>query len=221
MVVLLLVRHGETVANSERRIQGQLDEPLSPTGRAQAMALAERLAAVTLHRCIASDLSRAVETAALLTRPHRIPVEQDSRLREIHYGILQGRTFAEAQELVGQDRWPDRTRVPAAIRANPPGGESEQAVIARLQSFLHDLQQTIASAPNDEIMLIVAHGGSLRYLLCLLLALPARAADAFPFANCALTCVRWQPGQPAQLLTHNDCCHLHNGKAAQELLGRL
>jgi len=215
MVVLLLVRHGETLANSERRIQGQLDEPLSSTGRAQAMALAERLAAVTLHRCITSDLSRAVETAALLTRPHRIPVEQDSRLREIHYGVLQGRTFAEAQELIGRDRWPDGTRVPAAIRANPPGGESEQAVVARLQSFLHDLQHTTVDTPDNTVMLIVAHGGSLRYLLCLLLALPAQAADAFPFANCALTCVRWQPGHPAQLLTHNDCCHLHNGKAAQ------
>src|SRR3954454_6120119 len=93
---LVLVRHGESTWNAEHRLQGQLDPPLSETGRRQALELkplVERIE-VPRERVIASDLSRARETAALLGLE---PGRTDPRWREIDIGEWGGRTAAEVE----------------------------------------------------------------------------------------------------------------------------
>ena len=94
---LCLVRHGETAWNAERRIQGQLDVPLSSTGHAQARATANWLAQEDFAAIYSSDLSRALHTAEAVAHLLRLPIGQQVALRERHYGVLQGLTFDEAE----------------------------------------------------------------------------------------------------------------------------
>jgi alpha-ribazole phosphatase/probable phosphoglycerate mutase len=164
MTRLILARHGETAWNAQHRYQGQTDVPLNDVGRQQAAALASRLAHEEIHTIYASDLQRAHETARIIAEPQKLPVHADDRLREIHFGNWEGLTHAEIQERDAQtlETWrADPLNVPI------PGGEPFDHVIARVQAFLDD----VARDHQDQTVLLVAHGGSLRLLICLALGL--------------------------------------------------
>jgi len=151
---LIVIRHGETAWNRERRLQGQLDIPLNETGRAQARLLAEALAGEPIDAVYTSDLGRAMETAAPLAETLGLQVRPEPRLRERCYGDLEGMTYAEVAEKRPEDfaRW--QARVPDYA---PPAGES-------LREF-HDRAVEVALSlsrrhPGERIAL-VAHGGVL------------------------------------------------------------
>ncbi|MCZ7567273.1 MAG: histidine phosphatase family protein [Ardenticatenaceae bacterium] len=129
MTTLYLIRHGETPWNLEGRYQGQLNPPLTTCGRQQARAAAERLAPVGFDAIYSSDLARARQTAEALAELTGLPVQLDSRLREIHQGEWQGVLIDEIrarwpQEIQGWER--DPWRYP------PPGGECLEDVQTRL-----------------------------------------------------------------------------------------
>src|SRR4051794_35120525 len=90
---LVLVRHGESTDNAQRRLQGQADPSLSETGRAQARALRDALP--RFEQVVTSDLVRASETAALLGYPD---ARRDERWREIALGEWQGRSLADFED---------------------------------------------------------------------------------------------------------------------------
>ena len=92
---LLIIRHGETEWNRDMRFQGHGDSNLTDKGRAQSEALGKRLAATGFERLISSDLGRARETAAIIARHTGHVVETDKRLRERHYGVLEGLNIRE------------------------------------------------------------------------------------------------------------------------------
>ena len=93
---LLLVRHGETDWNAEGRIQGMLDVPLNALGLAQARVVGSELArSVDVAAVISSDLVRTRETAKPLIEATGFDVTFDARIRERHFGVLQGKTYAE------------------------------------------------------------------------------------------------------------------------------
>jgi probable phosphoglycerate mutase len=96
---LCLVRHGETAWNAERRIQGQLDVPLSAAGHAQARAAAHALAQESnpdsFCAIYSSDLARALHTAEAAAHLLGLPIRRLAGLRERHYGVLQTLTYAE------------------------------------------------------------------------------------------------------------------------------
>jgi broad specificity phosphatase PhoE len=133
MLTLLLTRHGTTSAG-EVMLGGQLDVPLAPEGRLEVAALAGRLAGVRIDRIIASPMARALESAQTIARGR--PVEVDERLRELDYGRWEGLTAAEidARDPELRARWEED---PAAT--STPGGETCNAVAARVRSFLADL----------------------------------------------------------------------------------
>lgn len=92
---LMLIRHGETVWNRDMRFQGHGDSDLTAQGRAQAEALGKRLAATPFERLISSDLGRARTTADILAGFTGHAVQTDPRLRERHYGVLEGLNIEE------------------------------------------------------------------------------------------------------------------------------
>lgn len=149
MTAFALVRHGETDWNRARRIQGSTDIPLNDTGRAQAAATGELLQGRQWSRIVASPLSRAAETAAIIASAVGMPdPELDAAFVERNYGDAEGFTGAELDE-----RFPDGAEV--------PGRESREAVAERVVEALHRLA---AEHPGESII-VVAHGGVIRSVL--------------------------------------------------------
>jgi broad specificity phosphatase PhoE len=154
-----LVRHGVTVTPTGIAV-GAGDPPLSPTGHAQAVALADRLAARPLTRVYSSDLSRALETARPVAARHGIAVELVAALREIDFGDWEGRSLAGLwqEEGAAAGAWE------ADIRSTPPSfGESFDELERRVTSWWGSIRATV----SEEIA-IVGHRGSLTVLWSLL-----------------------------------------------------
>ena len=196
---LLLVRHGETEWNAAHRYQGQTDVALSETGIAQARKLALRLSPEAIDVVYASDLQRAWRTAEIVTSGRGLKLLPEPRLREMHFGLLEGLTFDEAREKHAEiiDAWMERHDQPL------PGGEHPADFVDRISSVLQELQ----SDPADRSVLVVAHGGPLSEIMRLLLELPHTHRWAFLMSNGALSEVHLSNGMPYVRLW-NDTCHL-------------
>lgn len=199
---LLLTRHGETTSNVERRIQGQLDVPLTEAGRAQADRLAGRLADAPLDAIIASPLRRAWDTAQAVAAHHRVPLRQDPRLMEICYGQWQGSTWAEVRRRDPQ-RWQTWTQDPANP---PPDGESFQQAALRVGELLKDL--SLDHEP-DCTLLLVGHGGSLRMLVCVAFGIPIYLHGNLAMDNTAVSELEVR-NRGAVLVSLNDTTHLRS-----------
>ena len=95
---LILLRHGETEWNRERRMQGHRDIPLNAAGVAQAALAAPTVAALQPEVIVSSDLQRALATAQAVADRAGLPVQVDPRLRETSLGLWEGLTRAEVME---------------------------------------------------------------------------------------------------------------------------
>lgn len=151
---LLLIRHGETLWNAERRIQGQLDIPLSPPGILQAARLARALSGEPIDAIYSSDLSRAWLTAAPLASALALDVIAELRLRERAFGFFEGLTVEEiAQRYPNEfERW--RARDP---EWQSSGGESGAQLIERVLAAIAE----ITSRHAGGTVVLVSHGGVL------------------------------------------------------------
>jgi probable phosphoglycerate mutase len=145
---LIVVRHGESAANRQRVFAGQSDSPLTAAGRAQAEAVADALAREPIARVIASDLSRARDTAEAIARRHGLPVETARALREWDVGELVGLDREATQRRYGDVRpfFEPGSRV--------PGGESFEEVVARVTAFV----DALVPASLGRTVCLVAHG---------------------------------------------------------------
>jgi probable phosphoglycerate mutase len=168
---LLLLRHGRTTWNAVQRIQGQLDAPLDETGHAQAAAVAPLLAAERPVLLWSSDLSRAADTAAYVGEACGLDVLRDRRLRERHFGDLQGSTYADWRERAPEQHAAFRAGDPNAV----PGGEKVSEVSDRITTALREL---LDASPAGETALAVAHGLALKYAVVGLLGWEIEAAAA-------------------------------------------
>ena len=148
------MRHGETEWNAAKRAQGQADVPLNERGRQQAAAAADDLAVHQVAAVYSSDLSRAIDTAALIARVHEVDVVTDPDLREIDQGEWEGLTTAEIKS-----RWPHLWGPARHYRARP-GGESPQQVRRRA---LAALKRVVDRYPGETVV-VVSHGGTIRWI---------------------------------------------------------
>jgi len=154
VTTFLIVRHGETDWNVAGRLQGWRDSPLTPTGRAQAAAVAARLAGEPIDALVASDLGRTQETAAPIAAGLGLPIGPDPRLRERCYGEFEGMTWAEIERAHPRDYHRLVARDPEYV---VPGGESGVQFRDRVVSALEHLARTYAGAT----VVVVTHGGVL------------------------------------------------------------
>ena len=200
---LLLIRHGQSVANTEGRLQGQFDSPLTELGRDQALALARRLAREkwVLSAIYASDLVRAAETADILAAELNAPLVFDKRLREYDVGVLTGLIWAEIESL-HPDIW--RALHQGRGWGHIPGEEGAETLRTRLAAMLSDIQ---SNHDGGENVALVSHGGSLGMLLIHLLGMDARRPSPFRFGNVSLSVVELGARGPL-VICLNDMCHL-------------
>jgi probable phosphoglycerate mutase len=157
--IVLVARHGETDWNATQRWQGHTDVPLNDTGHAQALALAERLRGEGLAGAVASDLSRASETARIVAEAVGFPlVYLDADLRERAYGVFEGldRAACETQQPEAWAAWLES-------RQPPPGAESDESLRTRVVAAVTRVAEHVAR--DDAAALVVTHGGALRALV--------------------------------------------------------
>ncbi len=197
---LFLVRHGETDHNAQGRFQGHTDIPLNNTGREQASLLRDRLSELDFDVVVSSDLSRAWETAQILTKGRSQNVQPEVRLREANFGVWEGLTFAEIAETYPEEwqAWEAHT-----MHTAPHGGESMTDFAGRVEAAYRSITEDI----RGKTLLVVAHGGVLKMTVCLAMGLPPQAHWQFKFAPTSLTEI-YAYSQGAIVSTLNDTCHL-------------
>ena len=153
MTELLLVRHGETDWNRERRFQGHADQPLNDTGREQANVLAEELAGEEIELVYTSDLQRARETAQIVGARLGADVVPLSALREIDVGEWEGLTWPEIEQ-----RYPEGARLWHKQGYGWESGETYDQLGERVVAAL----RRIAAEHPEQRVLVVGHGGTIR-----------------------------------------------------------
>lgn len=197
---LLLVRHGETELNSAQRYWGRTDVKLSAAGLRQAGRLRDLLAAEKVDAVYASQLSRARVTAETIISRHSLEIVTCPELQEVNFGKLEGLTFAEVSQL-----YPEVTRL--WIERDPglryPDGESIREFNRRVSRFVSRLEKHTP----EETLLVVAHSGSLRVLICHLLGVEVEHWRQFRLDLASLSILETYP-QGAIINQLNDVCHL-------------
>ena len=177
---ILAIRHGETVWNAEERFQGHEDSPLTETGRRQVAALGRRLKGMAFDSLISSDLGRARETAAIIAGFTGHAVTTDARLRERHYGVLEGLNLPEIKASYAE--------VLTRFNADDPdyaipGGESHRMHYERNLAWIED----ILANQSGTTIAIVVHGGVLDSLFRYVAQLPLTQPRCYVTTNASLS----------------------------------
>ncbi len=164
---IVLLRHGRTAFNAQGRLQGQVDIPLDDVGLWQARRGAQALAAV--HRgslIVASDLTRAAQTAQEYAVLVGQEVVSDARLRERGFGLWEGKS---ADELSAA--WPEqwalwRQGIDSPEVGAEPRGEAAHRVAAAVREHA-------ASVPDGGTLVVVSHGAAISAAVTAMLDLDA------------------------------------------------
>ncbi|MGC1208707.1 MAG: histidine phosphatase family protein [Ornithinimicrobium sp.] len=156
---VIVLRHGQTAHNAGGVYQGHLDTDLSAVGVEQAAGAAQALSRMPVHRIVSSDLLRAAQTAQALATAARLPVQHDTRLREIDVGAWEG---LKHEEVVA--RYPRET---AAIEDGYDArrgdhGENLHEVGLRTHAVFAEVTAGLA---DGELAVLVTHGVAARTLV--------------------------------------------------------
>ena len=170
---IFLLRHGETVWNRERRVQGHKDSPLTPLGLEQArrygLKLQDVLQPVAGYRLLSSPLGRALHTATIVAEVlgrAAVEIATDDRLKEMGWGRWDGMTAAEIE---AQDKELWQARIEDRWTRPPPGGGETQAdILDRATGWLGSIEP-------EARLVVVAHGALGRAIRCAYEGLPPAA----------------------------------------------
>ena len=197
---LLLVRHGETELKSSERVWGRTDVKLDALGLKQAERLRDRLAEEKIDVIYSSNLKRALVTAETIAFKHQLKVISCVELREFNYGKIEGLTHEEISQL-----FPElyKSMMQRSPNLKFPGGESVYQLNNRVSQFLSKLEKHTP----EQTILIVAHFGLLRVLLCRLFGIGIKRRWQFHLDLASLSVLETNQ-QGAMLSLLNDVSHL-------------
>jgi probable phosphoglycerate mutase len=184
IVRLILARHGEAEGSREFRFNGSSNVALTPHGVAQARLLADALHSLTPVAVYSSPLARARATAEAIATRANLTVEIQPGLREQSYGSWERLTADEARQ-----RDPKRFAAwSAGQRIAPPAGETLSAVRQRVIACVCELAERHAG----DTVVLVAHVGPIKALLCAALGLPLSGARRFWIDPASFSVVDWR-----------------------------
>ncbi|MCA1811767.1 MAG: histidine phosphatase family protein [Halobacteriales archaeon] len=207
---IFLLRHGQTVANRDRILQGpRIDAELSDLGRQQAESLAAALADHPIGALYSSPLTRARETALAIAEAHQrnraggregLAVQVAPEIYEMDYGSLAGRTYDDIAPEMEQilDAWKL-----GFVDQKFPGGESAVLAQYRLRPFAH---RVLGEAHASDVA-VVAHGRINRVLIATLTGAGLTRLEEFPQSNASITELAVGEGG-VQVVRLNDTAHL-------------
>ena len=153
---LYLIRHGETVWNTEKRLQGQLDSPLTDNGIQQIQSLLSKLKDISISNVITSPLGRSISSAQIISEYFKLPLVVNDSLKERHFGEWQGELF---EVLKSKEKF--SSVLLNVNQTKPNGGESGFMCAKRMHDYL--MSQLEKKSFNNS--LIMTHGEILRCFL--------------------------------------------------------
>ena len=182
---IILVRHGQTEWNIERRYQGQMDTELTEFGRQQMASTADLLHHAKVDRVVTSPLKRAKESAEIVAAGLGLDVQVEERFREMHLGTWEGQSYSLGR---GSERW---------FEPAPHGGETGEQFRGRIQSWLDEnlhfdrlsdpTFDKLSAPPKPETVLLVVHGLVVQVILSILLEEEFETWHKRPVRNGAVT----------------------------------
>jgi broad specificity phosphatase PhoE len=187
---IILVRHGETEWNRQKRFQGQIDIPLNGIGETQSLKTADFLAEVTIHRAFSSPLLRPKQTASLILTKHpAVTLELVPELREICHGLWEGKLESEVKSNYGEAlaRWQTQ---PETVQM--PEGENLNQVWERVAQ---GWQRILEMTNPGETSLVVAHDAVNKAILCQLFGLTPSYFWVFKQGNGGITVIDYPKGR--------------------------
>ncbi len=198
-MLLLLARHGETIANAENRFQGQTDYPLSARGEKQSLALAEAVTAYPLEGIFTSDLTRARATGSAAAKKLGLPLSCQPLFREYGFGIVEGLTRPEVVR-----RYPYLgAEIAAGHHTAIPG--AEQA--ACFQRRLAVTKAFFGRMSESACFLLVSHARFINGFLTFVLFSLKKNPGFFPVLPASLSGLILTE-KKATLILYNDIRHL-------------
>ena len=182
---IILIRHGETEWNSQKRMQGHSNSDLSSVGQAQIQALGQWMKNVPFDLIYSSDSLRAKQTAEAITQFSGHELQFDQRLREKNLGVFEGLTSEEARE-----RHPEVFRLfkTAGSKYVIDEGESTQ----QLQDRALEIVNEIRIKHPEERVLLVTHGGFIRVVMKHSLGLSLETPTRFLIRNTGVFRLEWE-----------------------------
>jgi alpha-ribazole phosphatase len=197
---LLLVRHGETELNSAQRYWGKTDVGLGAVGLRQAEQLRDRLATEKIDYVYSSKMRRAMVTARSIASIHHVEVTVCPELREIDFGKLEGLNFDEVHI-----QYPEVAQM--WVQHNPELAYPEGESLPQLEKRITEFRTRLAKHMVNDTILVVAHSGVLRTLICQLLDLEMRNRWNIRLDLASLSIVETY-SETAILSLLNDTSHL-------------
>ena len=209
MTELVLIRHGETAWNAERRLQGYLDIALNPIGVQQAHLLAAALQYAPPDVIVSSDLQRARATAAPLAQVAAIQMIIDSSLRERCFGAFEGLRYDEINHHfpVAHSAWQAReidARFPPRVDTDViyPAETLREFSLRAVEAVLVHLRRH-----RGKKIAIVTHGGVLDCVYRFSTGMPLEKKRDFDIANASVNRFLWEHDK-LTLLQWGDVSHL-------------
>ncbi|HEX7227635.1 MAG TPA: histidine phosphatase family protein [Candidatus Binatia bacterium] len=183
---IVLLRHGATDWNLQGRCQGSSDRRLTEVGLRQAEQIATQLGNETIHAIYSSSLERARQTAALVSRPHNLPVMIEDDVRELDHGELEGLTFNEIKAKFSEFLTIWRT-APAELQI--PGGERLADVAERAWRALSRIAQR---HQTDQTVVVVSHNFPILGVVCRVTGTDLNNYRSFHLDPCGVTRITQQ-----------------------------
>lgn len=194
MSTLFLLRHATTAATG-KTLGGRTETPLDEGGRAQAAAVAERLAGVKFAAVYASPLARTMETARIVAAKHGLGVRPAEGLLEVEYGKWTDRPLAQVAKT---KLWPVIQQRPSQVTF--PDGET----IRGMQLRAVDAVEQIAARHPKGTVLAVSHADVIKALVSYYLGQPLDLFQRIAIAPASVSVLRLGEGGPPALLRLND-----------------
>ena len=200
-VPLLLIRHGQTSWNKERRFLGRSDIPLDSEGRAQAVAAAAAIKHIPLSGLYSSPLSRAWATAEIIADGRTTSIQRVDDLQELHQGELEGQPGHALR-----DRYPEflTSWIEDPTHTRCPGGETLDECRSRSVAAVHAIMKK--HIPGEPVA-IVSHRMAIGCIICDTLGLPLRFNALIGQRNTAINLLSWKH-QTLRLHRLNEASHL-------------
>jgi len=196
MTTLIVVRHGQSVSNLEKRFTGQGETPLTDLGHEQAEATARFLDAYRIDRIYASDLSRAMETARHTATRQGVEIIPSKGFREIDAGLWETREygFLKVSYPESYEKW-----LTDIGRARPDGGESVAELAARVYAEI----DRVLAENRGKTVAVFTHATPVRTLGCRWLGIPVEDAVRVPFCtNASVSIVEYEDDGSFRLIEY-------------------